>query len=185
MLDPNTPVIVCVPVNVFAASVRAIDADVDGNVIVVPSVPMSVIEFDAVSVFPDATESVPPPLSVQDAPSVSVFAPLLTPVPPFAAASVPDTPVDSANPVAFVSVIAEGVPRFGVVNAGDVASTIPPLPVTFCPSAVTTPVPAPVRPVDTGNPVALVSVRAVGVPRFGVVSVGEVARTIPPEPVTV
>lgn len=39
----------------FAASVRAIVAEVEGNVIVVPSVPASVRVFDAVSVLPLAT----------------------------------------------------------------------------------------------------------------------------------
>ena len=36
-----------------------------------------------------------------------------------------------------------------------------------------------------GNPVALVNTKAVGVPRAGVTSVGEVARTNPPDPVVV
>jgi hypothetical protein len=44
-------VIVCTPVNVFAASVLAIVADVEGNVIVVQSVPARVREFDTDSFF--------------------------------------------------------------------------------------------------------------------------------------
>ena len=43
----------------------------------------------------------------------------------------------------------------------------------------------PVTPVERGSPVALVSVTDVGVPRIGVTSVGLVAKTIDPEPVTV
>jgi len=45
-------VIACAPVNVFAASVRAIVALVDGNVIVVASVPARVRVFDAESILP-------------------------------------------------------------------------------------------------------------------------------------
>ena len=46
------------PVNVCAASVRAIDALVDGNVIVVASVPANVTELLAVSVLPLAIVNV-------------------------------------------------------------------------------------------------------------------------------
>lgn len=42
----------------------------------------------------------------------------------------------------------------------------------------------PVTPVDNGRPVALVNTRAVGVPSAGVTSVGEVASTAEPVPVT-
>jgi hypothetical protein len=45
------------------------------------------------------------------------------------------------------------------------------------------PVPRPLIPVDTGRPVAEVSVAADGVPRFGVVKTGEVANTKLPVPV--
>ena len=111
---------------------------------------------------------------------------VVTPVPPFATGRVPVTPVVNGNPVAFVRVAADGVPRFGVVSAGDVESTTLPDPVL-----VVTPVPplatgnVPVTPVVNGNPVAFVSVKADGVPRFGVVSVGEVERTTLPVPVLV
>lgn len=67
---------------------------------------------------------------------------------------------------------------------GDVARTTPPEPVTALPSAAATPVPRPDTPVEIGNPVAFVSVAAEGVPRLGVVRVGDVARTIAPDPVT-
>ena len=49
---------------------------------------------------------------------------------------------------------------------------------------VATPVPRPLTPVLIGNPVALVSVAAEGVPKSGVTSVGEVAKTNEPEPVS-
>ena len=42
----------------------------------------------------------------------------------------------------------------------------------------------PTTPVESGRPVALVKTAADGVPRAGVMSVGDVARAIPPEPVT-
>ena len=49
----------CVPVNVCPASVRATVALVDGNVMVVPSVPVSVIVLLTVSVLAEAIVSVP------------------------------------------------------------------------------------------------------------------------------
>ena len=49
---------------------------------------------------------------------------------------------------------------------------------------VATPVPRPLTPVLIGNPVALVSVAADGVPRLGVTSVGLVAKTSDPLPVS-
>jgi hypothetical protein len=58
----------------------------------------------------------------------------------------------------------------------------PALPV-FTPNAVATPDPSPLTPDAMGSPVALVNVAADGVPRFGVVSVGDVARTALPVPV--
>jgi hypothetical protein len=73
---------------------------------------------------------------------------VVTPVPPFATPRVPVTPVVKGNPVAFVSVNALGVPKFGVVSVGDVLRTTEPLPVD-----VVTPVP----PANTGR-VPLVSV---------------------------
>ena len=44
--------------------------------------------------------------------------------------------------------------------------------------------PSPVSPVAIGSPIAFVSVAADGVPRFGVVSAGEVANTAAPVPVS-
>jgi len=132
------------------------------------------------------------------------------PVPPFATASVPVTPVDKGSPVAFVSVPLEGVPntppfttgapaeptltanavggvpRIGVTNVGEVDNTTLPEPVD-----VVTPVPpfatgrVPVTPVVNGSPVAFVNVAEVGVPKIGVTNVGEVDNTLLPEPVEV
>ena len=69
-------------------------------------------------------------------------------MPPLAIGSVPVTPVVSGKPVALVRVAADGVPRLGVVNAGEVDKTTAPEPVE-----VVTPVP----PLATGRvPVTLV-----------------------------
>ena len=80
---------------------------------------------------------------------------VVCPVPPFPIGSVPVTPVVSGNPVAFVRVADDGVPNAGVTNVGDVANTMLPEPVTFCPKAVCTPVPNDVIPVP---PLAMLSV---------------------------
>src|SRR5579863_8089932 len=72
----------------------------------------------------------------------------------------------SGKPVPLVSVTADGVPRFGVTNVGDVAKTGEPDPVAAFPSPVATPVPRPLTPVEIGKPVAFVRVNVVGVPRF-------------------
>lgn len=53
----------------------------------------------------------------------------------------------TGNPVALVKTAADGVPRLGVTNAGDVESAIAPEPLTAVPSAVATPVPKDVMPV--------------------------------------
>ena len=63
-------------------------------------------------------------------------------VPPLATGSVPVTPVDSGNPVPFVSVTEVGVPKTGVTRVGEVLSTLLPEPV----DAVT-----PVPPLATAN----------------------------------
>jgi hypothetical protein len=54
---------------------------------------------------------------------------------------------------------------------------------TLTAKAVATLVPNPDTPVEIGSPVAFVNVAAEGVPRFGVVSVGDVALTTFPVPV--
>lgn len=85
---------------------------------------------------------------------------------------------------AFVRLIADGVPKFGVVNTGDVVPAGPPVPDAVPASRVATPVPNPVMPVLRGRPVQFVQTRADGVPRAGVTSVGEVPNTNAPEPVS-
>jgi hypothetical protein len=107
----------------------------------------------------------------------------------------PDTPVEIGSPVALVSVADDGVPSAGVTSVGDVANTSAPEPVSSVTAAarfaeegvarkVATPVPRPEIPVATGSPVALVSVADDGVPSAGVTSVGDVANTSAPEPVS-
>ena len=77
----------------------------------------------------------------------------------------PETPVDTGNPVALVSVPKDGTPILGVVKTGLVAKTARPVPVSSEIAAskfaevgvakkVATFVPNPLTPVDTGNPVA-------------------------------
>jgi hypothetical protein len=101
---------------------------------------------------------------------------VVTPVPPLATGSVPVTPVLKGRPVAFVRVADVGVPKTGVTKVGLVDNTLLPEPVL-----VVTPVPplatgsVPVTPVLKGRPVALVRTSVVGVPKLGVVSVGDVS----------
>jgi hypothetical protein len=120
---------------------------------------------------------------------VGVARKVATPVPK------PETPVEIGNPVAFVSVAADGVPNAGVTNVGEVAKTANPVPVSSVsaaarfaelgvPRKAATPVPNPDTPVDIGRPVAFVSVAEAGVPRTGVTKVGDVANTTAPVPVS-
>jgi len=107
----------------------------------------------------------------------------------------PLTPVAIGRPVAFVSVAEVGVPRIGVTKVGDVANTAEPVPVSSVKAdrrfvedgvarKVATPVPRPLTPVEMGRPVAFVRVPLEGVPSAGVTSVGDVANTKAPEPVS-
>jgi hypothetical protein len=102
---------------------------------------------------------------------------------------------DSGKPVQFVNVPEAGVPRAGVTNVGEVANTSAPEPVSPVTALarlalegvarkVATPVPSPLIPVETGRPVQFVSVPEAGVPRAGVTSVGDVANTKAPLPVS-
>jgi hypothetical protein len=99
---------------------------------------------------------------------------------------VPVTPVVKGRPVTLVITPEVGVPKIGVTRVGEVFSTLLPEPVL-----VVTPVPpletpnVPVIPVDSGRPVAFVSIPDVGVPNAGVTRVGLVARTTDPVPVAV
>jgi hypothetical protein len=58
----------------------------------------------------------------------------------------------------------------------------PPVAPVLNASAVATPVPNPLIPVETGNPVAFVKVTDVGVPKMGVTNVGLVVAEIAPVP---
>jgi hypothetical protein len=110
---------------------------------------------------------------------------LVTPVPPRAAERVPVVPATIGRPVAFVNVPDVGVPRAGATSVALSDNTTLPVPVE-----VATPVPplaterVPVVPATIGRPVALVRVAEEGVPSAGVVSVGLVAKTNAPEPVS-
>ena len=107
----------------------------------------------------------------------------------------PEMPVDTGRPVALVRVALEGVPSAGVTSVGLVANTKAPVPVSPVTAAarlaedgvaknVATPAPRPLTPVLMGKPVALVKVALEGVPKAGVTSVGLVANTAEPEPVS-
>jgi hypothetical protein len=158
-----------------------------GNVPVTPVVKGKPVIFVAVPL-----EGVPsaPPLTT-GAPAEPTFTAkaVATPVPK------PDTPVLIGKPVALVKVPLEGVPKAGVTNVGEVANTNEPLPVSSETAVaklaldgvaknVATPVPKPETPVLIGRPVAFVSVTLDGVPKAGVTSVGDVANTKEPLPVS-
>jgi len=139
------------------------------------------VEVDAVG-----AKGVPVKVGLADRTTLVVPVDAVTPVPPLATGNVPVTPVVIGKPVQLVKTPAEGVPMFGVVNAGLVDKTVLPEPVE-----VATPVPplatgkVPVTPVVIGKPVQLVKTPAEGVPMFGVVNAGLVERTLLPEPVLV
>ena len=92
-----------------------------------------------------------------------------------AVAALPPIERPEAVPVKLVATPLDGVP-----NAPLKVTKAPAEP-TATAKAVATPVPKPLIPVETGNPVALVSVADVGVPRTGVTKVGLVAKatTVP------
>lgn len=107
----------------------------------------------------------------------------------------PLTPLLIGRPVQFVNVPDVGVPNKGVTKVGDVPKTNAPFPVSSVTADarlalegtaknVATPVPKPLIPVLTGNPVQFVMVPDVGVPNKGVTSVGDVPNTSAPEPVS-
>lgn len=146
------------------------------------SVPASVASVPVVgsvsAVVPVAVnDCVKAPACVRLPATVIVLA-LETPVPPLAAGSVPVTPVLKGRPVQLVRVPLCGVPRIGVTRVGLLERTTLVVPVE-----VVTPVPplatgkVPVTPVVRGRPVALVRTAAVGVPKLGVISTGDVSTT--------
>ena len=149
-----------------------------------------------------APEPVSPVTAAARLAELGVARKVATPVPR------PDTPVPIGRPVALVRVAELGVPRAGVTSVGDVANTSEPEPVSSVtaaarladvgvPKKVATPAPndvmpvpplatgrVPVTPVVSGRPVALVRVANEGTPRLGVTSVGDVANTSEPVPVS-
>lgn len=107
----------------------------------------------------------------------------------------PETPVEIGRPVQDVRVPLDGVPKAGVTRAGLFAKTKAPEPVSSVTAVarfaddgvarkVAMPDPSPETPVAMGSPVALVRTTADGVPSAGVTSVGLVANTSGPEPVS-
>lgn len=91
----------------------------------------------------------------------------------------PEIPVDTGNPVQFVRVADAGIPKAGATITGELAKTSAPVPVSsdirackFALVAVAKKVDAPAAkpetPVLIGNPVQLVRVPDVGIPRAGV-----------------
>ena len=132
------------------------------------------VEVDAVG-----AKGVPVNVGLADRTTLVVPVDAVTPVPPLATGNVPVTPVVIGKPVQLVKTPAEGVPMFGVVNAGLVDRTLLPEPVELV-----TPVPplatgrVPVTPVVIGKPVQFVSTPADGVPMFGVTSTGLVRSAL-------
>jgi hypothetical protein len=107
----------------------------------------------------------------------------------------PAIPVETGNPVQLVRIPLDGVPSAGVTKVGLVAKTRAPEPVSSVMAVlklaldgvaknVATPEPRPEMPEPTGSPVQLVNVPLAGVPRVGVTSVGLVANTSAPDPVS-
>jgi hypothetical protein len=119
---------------------------------------------------------------------------VVAPVPPLAIGSAP-TACDTGTLVALVNTTEDGVPSAGVTKEGDVERTTLPVPVEVVtpvppfPTA-TMPVTFPAVPVVFWLNVGHVNVPVLkfpdcGVPSIGVTSVGDVERTVDPEPVEV
>jgi hypothetical protein len=139
----------------------------------------------------------PPPAGVAHVASPRQKVLELAPVPlfKFVTGKFPVTPVVRGNPVQFVNVPLVGVPKIGVTNVGVFANTSAPVPVSSVTAAaklaelgvaknVATLAPRPLTPELIGRPIQFVNVPLVGVPSAGVTSVGDVAKTKEPEPVS-
>jgi hypothetical protein len=125
--------------------------------------------------------------------SVKPKAPTVVRVDPSASAKVAE--VAGAVKATLLILVAVATPNTGVTRVGDVANTFTPVPVLSVsadarladdgvPKKVATPVAKPDTPVEIGRPVQLVRVPEDGVPNAGVTSVGEVANTNAPLPVS-
>ncbi len=119
--------------------------------------------------------------------------PTVANVDPSAKAKVAD--VAGAVNATLLILVAVATPKVGVVKLGDVAKTNAPEPVSSVTAEakleddgvaknVATLAAKPETPVEIGKPVQLVSVPDEGVPNAGVTSVGDVAKTKAPEPVS-
>ena len=138
--------------------------------------------------------TVPPPPKATDEESVPVKVRVLLTVNVFPSATVSVELVTGAVIVTLFILVAVATPRLGVVRDGLVANTSAPEPVSSVTAAarfaldgvarnVPTPEPRPDR-FDAEYPVQFVKVPDDGVPRTGVTSVGLVAKTSAPEPVS-
>jgi hypothetical protein len=124
---------------------------------------------------------------------VKLLAPEVAKVEPSANAKVAE--VAGVVKATLLILVAVATPNTGVTRVGDVANTLTPVPVLSVradakladegvPKKVATPVAKPDTPVEIGRPVQLVRVPEDGVPNAGVTSVGEVANTNAPVPVS-
>jgi len=95
----------------------------------------------------------------------------------------PPPPVVQAPPASAIRPPAPTSRQWPVVSVPEIGAKPPVVPTALA-RAARTPVPAPVNPVEIGRPVPAVNVIKLGTPRLGVTSVGLVAKTIPPDPVT-
>ncbi|UOF80688.1 ribonuclease E [Caudoviricetes sp.] len=182
------PEVVTLPVRVMPLTVPVPPTEV--------TVPVPPTEMYSTSVSPTFTASTLPEFVAKLGKMfVRAAAAVLALVPPFAIGRVPVIPVDRGRPVALVRVAEVGVPRIGVTNVGLVANTKAPLPVSSVTAVaklelegvarkVAIPAPRPLTPDAIGNPVALVRIAEDGVPSAGVTSVGLVANTKEPLPVS-
>src|SRR5262249_45136218 len=91
----------------------------------VPAVRPAAVPVRLVATPDDGVPSAP--LNNTGAPALPTLTPSAVAIP----VRSPETPVAIGSPVALVSVAADGVPRSGVVNAGDVAKTRTPVPVSL------------------------------------------------------
>lgn len=176
----------------FVTDVAVTEVNAPVVAVVAPTVPLILIEAVPVRLVTVPLEGVPntPPLT-----TTAPAEPTLTAKAVATLVPKPLTPVEIGRPVALVSVADVGVPNIGVISVGLVANTFAPVPVSSVSAAakfaelgvaknVATLVPKPLMPVETGRPVALVSVADEGVPNAGVTNVGLVAKTKEPVPVS-
>lgn len=211
---------------VVTIGLSGLEAPLTTEVPVQPVVPLAPEEFktafispappvtdDQLALAPSVTSALPELPVCAGRSAFNAVTAVFCPVPPFPIGSAPVTPVVSGKPVKFVATPLAGVPRFGVINVGDVAKTRLPVPVSSVtalarfallgvPNHVATPAPKevipvppfasgriPVTPVVSGKPVTLVMTPLAGVPNAGVTNeaeliVGEVPKTKAPVPVS-